>query len=121
MGNIMADKVRVKITREPKVYDTNAGKKLATAGGQIGFFDKKKNEWTNEWVTLKCFGSLAETLGQCHKGDTILVDGRVMLSSYDKDGERRKSWDIWLDDISLPESAQGRQMQSSDDMDEVPF
>ena len=54
-------------------------------------------EWQDrtEWHNLVAFGKLAESLGECTKGETIYAEGELQTRSYTaKDGAERKVTEI---------------------------
>ena len=64
------------------------------------------NQPTADFVACKAFGKTAEMLGNYfHKGNRILVEGRIQTGSYDKDGQRVFTTDIIVNRVHFVESA----------------
>lgn len=61
--------------------------------------DRKKQERT-EWHTVVVWGARAESLSRMlHKGTSLLVEGGIRTSSYDKDGQRRYKTEVHAKDV----------------------
>lgn len=62
-------------------------------GSTRSYFHAASNEWKDHpttWVTIKAFRSLAEhVLGSLHKGDPVIVTGRLGTESWQQDGNPR--------------------------------
>lgn len=95
-GNLGAD---------PEVRATQSGQlvlKLRVATNEA-YYDKEKNlvERT-EWHSVTVFGARAEALGKLlAKGDSLLVEGSIRYSSYEKEGVTRYRSEIVARDICL--------------------
>jgi single-strand DNA-binding protein len=65
---------------------------------------KKGEEWVDhtEWHSATLFGKRAEALmGILAKGDKVTIQGKIRTSSYEKNGEKRYSTEIIVDDIEI--------------------
>lgn len=63
--------------------------------------DGEKQEHT-EWYNVKVFGKQAEVCEKyLHKGDAVLLVGRLRTRTYDKDGETKYVTDLLVDRVSL--------------------
>lgn len=74
------------------------------------WFDKNANERKErtEWVNVVLFGKRAEALQKIlSKGSSILVEGRLQTSSYEKDGEKRYSTDVVATNVVLTGGKRG--------------
>lgn len=89
---------------EPELRQTGAGSvlklRLATSERYI---DKDKNpQERTEWHTVTVWGKRAEGLAKClNKGSRILVEGSIRSSQYEKNGEKRTSYEIAAQNILL--------------------
>ena len=64
------------------------------------------NQPTADFIACKAFGKTAEMIGNYfHKGNRILVEGRIQTGSYDKDGQRVFTTDIIVNRVHFVESA----------------
>lgn len=71
---------------EPKF--SAAGKCIAKFSVAIddGYGDNKRTNW----VPVTCFDKLAESVAQyCGKGSEVVVEGRISVNQYEKDGEKK--------------------------------
>lgn len=96
LGNLGAD---------PELRQASSGAilriRLATTEG---YFDKRSNERKErtDWHSVTVFGPRAEALGRIlSKGSSILVEGRIQTSSYEKDGQKVYRTDIIANNIVL--------------------
>lgn len=68
------------------------------------YFDKKTNDRKErtDWHNVTVFGKRGEALQKIlSKGSTILVEGRLQTSSYDKDGQKHYRTDVIATNIVL--------------------
>jgi single-strand DNA-binding protein len=73
--------------------------RLAT---EHSFLNKEKNEREKrtEWHTLTMFGARAEALARLlHKGERIMVTGRLQTNDWEKDGQKHYRTEIIVDDL----------------------
>jgi single-strand DNA-binding protein len=79
------------------------------------------------WWNCQLFGKRAESLAQyLTKGQAVAVSGSVSEREWtDKDGNKRKSMDVRVQDVALqgkPEEAKPKPRDDfSDDSDQIPF
>ena len=61
-------------------------------------FDKATGEWKDletMWYSVTCWRGLADNVAaSVHKGDRVVVTGRLSQRSYEKDGQQRISLEI---------------------------
>ena len=80
-----------RLTREPEVKYTPTGKMVATFTLAVDRgYQKDKESKEADFVPIVVWGKPAEFCGNyLNKGSKILVDGRLQVRSYDKDGQKR--------------------------------
>ena len=83
--------------------------------------DFKKDE--TDFINCTAFGKTAETIERFFtKGRPIMITGRIQVSSYDKDGQKRYSTDVIVDGFEFmlkDNTEQGQQSSTSyDDLGE---
>src|SRR5271154_256704 len=62
-----------------------------------------------EWHRVTVWGRRAEALGKIlQKGDSLLIEGRLQTSSYEKNGEKRYSTEVVANNIVLPGGGRGK-------------
>lgn len=92
------------LTRDPELRMTNAGAAVARLSLAV---DRRWRTATGEWderttyYTVVAWGSLGEHAGvSLHRGDRVVVNGRVEVVSWVAEGEgRRSSVEIVADEI----------------------
>jgi single-strand DNA-binding protein len=53
------------------------------------------------WWQVTCFGKVAEALAdQLHKGDLVMVEGRVKQREWEKDGVKRTTAEVTADEVA---------------------
>ena len=110
---IFAKDLRLKVTNNVK----QAGKVIIIPC-QMGF-KQQDGSWVNEWVDLVVFqgGNYTPAMSVI-KGDSITVNGRMVLKSWND----KKSWNILCDGLIVPNAAQSGGTQSGGSQDsDVPF
>jgi single-strand DNA-binding protein len=89
-----------RVGRDPELRFTNDGKPIAnfSVATDYGRDDNKKTSWHN--VTV--FGSLAENVVKSiNKGARVICVGRLDVSEYEKDGEKKKKYELICDAVGL--------------------
>ena len=67
------------------------------------------------WFDVKCFGKLAEVIGQyAGKGRRVLVEGRMVQEAYEKDGEARKSWKLIANGVEFLDFKKGKGAETTE-------
>ena len=100
-----------RLTRDPESRKageaTVASFTIATNEGKY-----HDGDWT-QFIPCEAWGKDAETiLARFHKGDGIIVtDGRIVVDSWEKDGERRYKTTVRVNRWEFP---QGRQSESGE-------
>lgn len=93
------------LTRDPEMRNTPSGQAICKFGlavnrsytGQDG---QKKEEVT--FVDVDAFGKQAETIGKhVTKGRSLLVEGRLKLESWEKNGEKRSRLGVVLESFQF--------------------
>lgn len=87
--------------RDPEVAYTAAG--LAVAKMALATNEHKKDkEPVTSWHRVTAFGKSAEIISEyCKKGSEIYIEGKISYSTYEKNGEKRYSTDIIVDNFQL--------------------
>jgi single-strand DNA-binding protein len=106
LGNLGADP-------ETKFGQSGAGATRLRLATTTSWFDKTANERKErtDWHSVVVFGKRGEALQKIlRKGSTVMVEGRLQTSSYEKNGEKRYSTDVIADNVVL---AGGRREDSA--------
>ncbi|MGH2606345.1 MAG: single-stranded DNA-binding protein [Anaerolineales bacterium] len=79
-----------------------------TAWAVFSVAEGRKDQDPN-WFDVKCFGKLAEAVGQyAEKGRRVLVEGRMVQETYEKDGAERKSWKLIASGVEFLDFKKGK-------------
>jgi single-strand DNA-binding protein len=103
LGNLGAD---------PELRVTPGGQavlKLRLATNETYLDRNNVRQERTEWHRVTVWGRRAEALGKIlQKGDSLLIEGRLQTSSYEKNGEKRYSTEVVANNIVLPGGGRGR-------------
>ena len=89
MNNINQVTVVGRLTRDPEVRFAATGTAVASFSVATNHrYQDKGGQWKDEaaFVPCSCFGRMAEQLTDKHKGEPVLVVGRLRTESWVKDG-----------------------------------
>lgn len=95
------------VGRDPEVKVLAGGNavaefSLATSRGGYTGKDGKEVPQKTQWHRIKAFGAITSSIEKyVKKGSTIYVEGRIEYSEYEKDGIKRQTTEIILEDMSL--------------------
>lgn len=93
------------LTGDPELRFTPSGAAVTnfTVASTPRSFDKNTNEWKDgETLFMRCAvwrdaaENVAETL---HKGDRVVVYGQLKMRQYEKDGEKKTSTEMTVDEV----------------------
>jgi single-strand DNA-binding protein len=94
-----------RLTRDPEVRYTQTGKAVTSFSVAVdtGFGDKKRTDF----VPVISWEKLAEACGNnLTKGRRVLVEGRLQIRNYEKDGEKRLSADVVAQNVEFLDGKQ---------------
>ena len=88
------------VAREPRFRITTRG--ISSVSLRVACtprrLDRETGEWTDgetSFVTVLCWRTLADNVAKClHKGEPVLVKGRLHVRPYEKDGVARLAVEI---------------------------
>ena len=121
-----------RLAKDPDVRYTQTGKMVATFNLAVDRPYQKDKQKEADFIPIVVWGKPAEFCGNyLRKGSKVLVDGRLQIRSYEKDGQKRYVTEIianTIDSLSSKPAAHAdpdveRAISSfGEDMnDEVPF
>lgn len=94
-----------RLGRDPDVRDLPSGDTVANLSIAVGSKWKTKDGETKEsteWVRVSAFGKLAEICAKyLTKGQQVYVAGKMTTREYEKDGEKRYSTEIRLEQMQM--------------------
>ncbi len=80
------------LTRDPEVKYLQSGTAVCEIGLAINEREKKGNEWVESttFVDVTLWNRTAEVASEfCRKGSSVLIEGRLKLDSWEKDGKKQ--------------------------------
>ncbi|HEY8043953.1 MAG TPA: single-stranded DNA-binding protein [Streptosporangiaceae bacterium] len=88
------------VARDPRFRITASG--ISSVSMRVAYtprrVDRETGEWTDgttSFVTVVCWRTLADNVAKClHKGEPVLVKGRLQVRPYEKDGVSRLAVEI---------------------------
>ncbi len=108
-----------RLTRDPELRTTANGTDVLLLGVASNDRTKQGGEWTDKanFVDCKLFGARAAKLAKMlHKGDKVVIDGRLSYSSWkDSEGRNRSKLEVLAEEIDTPKPSE-RAPQYDDDI-----
>lgn len=102
-----------RLTRDPELKTTLSGKKYTNFCLAVDGIKDKDGNKTADFVDCIAWNKSAEIIAQyARKGSKLGVSGRLHTTTYDKDGEKRKSVDIVVNEFELLDSKPKEQAQT---------
>lgn len=108
-------------TADPEVRYTQGEKSMAVARFSLAVDRrfKKDGEQATDFINCVAFGKTAEFFEKyIHKGVKIAIQGRIQTGSYEKDGQKRYTTDVIVEQVEFAESKQAKNTQ--DDFVSIP-
>jgi single-strand DNA-binding protein len=107
-----------RLTRDPEMKTLpGAGTKVCNFGMAMSSKYKNKDQQLVEettFVDLAAFGRTGEVIEQYfHRGDGILIEGRLKLDQWEKDGQKRSKLSVVVQSFSFPEGKKSDQSGNS--------
>lgn len=107
---------------DPVMSTTKAGNPVLNfrVGSSSGRWDRTSGAWIDDgtsWYSISAFGNLAENArASLHRGDPVVITGRLRIKEWENDGRKGASADIIADalghDLSRGTSAFARRIRS---------
>jgi single-strand DNA-binding protein len=109
-----------RLTKDPEFRMTPSGVALSQFTVAVDRIPRQENQST-DFVRVVAWRRLAEICNQyLKKGKLVAIDGRLQISSYQKDGQTRQSTDIVAENMQMldrnmsPDSNLGQNTPSFD-------
>ena len=87
-----------RLTAEPEIKTTKENKyvKFCLA------VDRKTKDKATDFIDCIAWNKLAEIISKyCHKGNQLSVTGALQTNAFEKNGEKRKSYEVFVSSIDL--------------------
>lgn len=90
------------LARDPELRFTKTGRAVVTftVAATNTYIDSTTNETKEQTAFINCvaWGKTGEAVGNCKKGERLLVNGRIQTRSYDtQDGQKRYVTEVVAD------------------------
>ena len=112
------------ITKNPEVRELS-GTRIAKSGIAVNRKYKSGDEKKEEtlFIDFVAFGRLAEIIGEyVTKGNPLMIEGRLKLNQWEKDGHKMSKHEIVAENIQLLSSGQAKPAGEKDySEDDIPF
>lgn len=94
------------LARDPELRFTKTGRAVATftVAATNTYIDSATNETKEQTAFINCvaWGKIGEAVGNCKKGERLLVNGRIQTRSYDtQDGQKRYVTEVVADFVGV--------------------
>lgn len=104
-----------RIGKDPKPGTTKNGNAMCSASIAVDVGREPGQETL--WVSVMCFGTLADTLQRHQSGDMIAAMGKLTRSRYTgTDGAERESWSLMADSLHSSRTVRPGQRRGAGDM-----
>jgi len=88
-----------RMTKDPELRYTAQGKAVATFTLAVN-----RNKEQTDFIRITAFGKTAEnTANYTQKGSLVAVEGTIVTGSYEKNGQRIYTTDIWANTVQFLE------------------
>lgn len=93
------------LTRDPAIKTSQSGMTIARFTLAVNRLNKKGQNPETDFISCIAFGKTAEVISTyCHKGQRILIDGRIQTGSYtDKAGNKKYTTDVIVNHMEFIE------------------
>lgn len=92
------------LTRDPELRYIPSGTAVSEIGIAVNDRVKKGDQWVDEatFVDVTLWGRTAEVANEyLSKGSSILIEGRLKLDSWEKDGQKRSKLRVVADKMQM--------------------
>ncbi|MEX2169685.1 MAG: single-stranded DNA-binding protein [Pirellulales bacterium] len=92
------------LTRDPELRHIPSGTAVTEIGLATKNRVKRNNEWVDEpvFVDVTLWGRMAEVVNEyLSKGSPILIEGRLKLDTWEKDGQKRSKLSVVADQMQM--------------------
>ncbi|RIK77843.1 MAG: single-stranded DNA-binding protein [Planctomycetota bacterium] len=98
------------LTRDPELRYIPSGTAVSEIGLAVNDRVKKNDQWVDEttFVDVTLWGRTAEVANEyLSKGSNILIEGRLKLDTWEKDGQKRSKLRVVADKMQMLGSRDG--------------
>jgi single-strand DNA-binding protein len=96
-----------RLTRDPETRVTSSGISVTRFSIAVDRIRAKNKEGVTDFLRVVAWRRLAEITGEyLNKGKLVAVEGRLQISSYEKDGVQRTMAEIVADNVQMLDRGQ---------------
>lgn len=107
-----------RLTRDPELRSTPSGKSITSFSIAV---DRYNSEDT-DFFDITAWDKLAEISNQyLNKGSKVIVQGRLQLDRWEKDGQKNSKISITAYDVTFLDSKKDREQSQRDEIDDKPI
>lgn len=91
-----------RLTADPELRTTPSGTQTCSFTVAVDRNNGKDKEKTADFIRCTAFGARAEFVGRYFvKGKQIALTGNIKTGSYEKDGVKHFTTDVWVDEVEF--------------------
>lgn len=109
-----------RLTAEPRSTKTTSGYSFCRFSIAVNRYVKDKGN-TCDYINIITMGKVADNcLIYLHKGSQVAIDGRIQTGSYEKDGVKHQTFDVFANNVEFLTKTNPEATQTSlDDLKEI--
>lgn len=86
-----------RLTKDLELRCTGTGKDVVSYTLAV-----RRDKDNTDFINCSTFGEMAKVMDKyCHKGDMLGIEGRLIISKYDKDGETKYNYNVISDRVDF--------------------
>lgn len=121
MANTNVTVISGRLTKDIELRTTNSGKEVASGTLAVNGFNEEVS-----FIDIVMWGKTAEVASKyTSKGSLLTVTGRLQQRTWEKDGQKRSTIEVVVNDLQLPPKGDGANNAHTDvvleDIDESPI
>lgn len=102
-----------RLTKDPEIKQFQSGKMVANFDIAVDRRRNRDGDKETDFLPISAWDKLAEICSQyLTKGKLVCVQGRLQTRTYEKDGQKRKAFEILCHDMQMLSSSDGERKQS---------
>ena len=96
-----------RLTSDPELKMTTSNRKVVNFTLAV---DRRSKDKQTDFIRCVAWEKTAETIHQyTHKGDKLIVFGRIQVTQYEQDGKKRSAVDVVVEEFDFAESKKQEQ------------
>lgn len=106
-----------RLTRDVELRESEGGTKIVRFNVAVKRnFKNKEGEYDADFISCVAYRNSAEFVGKYfHKGDGIIVEGRIQTGSYEKEGTKHYTTDVVVENVEF----NGKAKEGSEEVEET--